>query len=113
MSIIYRPHRGSLSEAMKDAVEFDTFKDLQKYIVKEMSSFIKLRECEIVPGEHPVNDNRIGWKDSDYLCVDGYDKVRDKEGYELCFGGKYEYPQCIGMFATDYERNYQKEKEII
>ncbi|GLB26533.1 hypothetical protein LXJ15735_27740 [Lacrimispora xylanolytica] len=103
MSVIYRPHRGSLSEAMKDVIEFDTFQDLQKYIIKEMESSIKLRECDIVPGGRPVNDDRIGWKDSDYLCIDGYDKVRDKEGYKLCFGDSYEYPQCIGMFATDYK----------
>lgn len=102
MSIIYRPHRGSLSEAMKDAMEFDTFQDLQKYIVKDMKRFIKLNECEIVSGGRPVNDDRIGWRDSDYLCIDEYGKVRDKEGYELLFGGRYEYPQCIGMFATDY-----------
>lgn len=102
MSVIYRPHRGSLSESMKEAVEFDTFQDLQKYIIKYMEQIIKLRECEIVSGGHPVSDDRIGWKDSDYLCIDGFDKVKDKEGYELCFGGRYEYHQCIGMFATDY-----------
>lgn len=105
MSVIYRPHKGSLSEAMKAVMEFDTFKDLQKYIVKDMERFLKLNECEIVPGGRPVSDDRIGWKDSDYLCIDGYNEIKDKEGYELYFGDRYEYPQCIGMFATDYKND--------
>jgi len=102
MSVIYRPHRGSLSEAMKDVVEFDTFQDLQKHIVKDMEQVIKLNECEIVPAMEPSNDTRIGWRDSDYLCIDSYDKVADKKGYKLYFGGEYDCPLCIGMFATDY-----------
>jgi hypothetical protein len=47
MSVIYRPHRGSLSNSMKEAMEFDTFQDLQKYIVKDMKQAIKLNECEV------------------------------------------------------------------
>lgn len=102
MSVIYRPHRGGLEESMKEAREFNSFEELQKYIVKNMEQFIKLNECEIVPGGHPVNDKRVGWQDSDYICIDGYSNVRDKESYELYFGDRYEYPQCIGMFATKY-----------
>lgn len=109
MGVIYRPHRGSLSKSMNEAMEFESFQDLQKYIVKDMKQVIKLNECEIIPGGHPVNDERVGWRDSDYLCINGHDKVIDKEGYELCFGGRYEYPQCIGMFATDYVKHIEEE----
>ena len=104
MSIIYRPHRGGLDEAMALAKEFDSFEDLQKYIVEDMKQFIRLNPQEIVSGGNPHEDNRIGWKDSDYLCIDSYSKVEDKEGYKKYFGGEYNHPLCIGMFATDYSK---------
>ena len=47
-------------------------------------------------------DERIGWEDSDYLCIDSYENILDKQGYEKHFGGKYDCPQCIGMFATKW-----------
>ena len=103
MSVIYRPHRGGLDEAMKLKREVDSFNDLQKFIVKELEQWIKLKPEEVVASGEKHNDERIGWKDSDYLCIDSYDKINDKEGYERFFGWKYYHPQCIGMFATDYE----------
>ena len=45
---------------------------------------------------------RIGWEDADCLCIAGYNEVSDKEGFEAYFGGKYDHPLCIGMFATKY-----------
>lgn len=50
-----------------------------------------------------VNDERIGWENSDYLCIDAYENIRDKEGYKRYFGGKYNNPICIGMFVTKWK----------
>lgn len=102
MGIIYRPHRGGLEEAMKEKMEFTTFEELQRYIVGEMEPWIKLSPEEIVQGGHISEDRRIGWKDSDYLCIDAYKNIKDKQGYKLYFGGEYNSPQCIGMFATQW-----------
>lgn len=104
MSVIYRPHRGGLDEAMASAKEFDSFEDLQNYIVKDMEQFIKLNPCEVVAEGYPHEDDRIGWKDSDYLCIDSYMNVEDKDGYVKYFGEVYNHPLCIGMFAINYNK---------
>ena len=102
MKVIYRPHRGGLNEAMKEKKVFDSFEELQKYVSEQFPEWFKVRPCEIIPSGKPVNDERIGWEDSDYLCIDSYENVSDKQGYEKYFGGKYDCPLCIGMFATKW-----------
>ena len=100
MRVIFRPHRGGLDQAMKEKRVFDSFEELQIYAAGKFPEWFRVRPCEIIPGGNPVNDERIGWEDSDYLCIDSYEKVEDKAGYEKYFGGKYDTPLCIGMFAT-------------
>ena len=103
MKVIYRPHRGGLAESMEEKKIFDSFEDLQKYVSEQrFPDWFKVRPCEIVPGGKPVNDDRIGWLDSDYLCIDAYENIQDKKGYEKYFGGKHYPSQCIGMFATKW-----------
>lgn len=100
--IIYRPPTGSLDEAMKQAKEFKTFEELQAYIINQLKQYMNLKVEDIVAKEESIFDDRTGWKDLRYLCVVGYQEVSDKEGFERYFGGKYNHPLCIGMFATDY-----------
>ena len=100
MRVIYRPHRAWLDQAMKEKRVFDSFEELQIYAAGKFPEWFKVRPCEIIPGGTPVNDERIGWEDSDYLCIDSYEKIEDKAGYEKYFDGKYDTPLCIGMFAT-------------
>lgn len=101
--IIFRHHRGLLSDSMKTAREFESFKDLQNYIVQYMKPCMNLIPEDVVPCGEPINDERIGWEDSDYLCIRGYNEVTDREGFEKYFGGRYENPLCIGMFAAKYK----------
>lgn len=108
--IIFRHHRGGLAESMATKIEFKTFEDLQKYIVEYMKPYMNLQLQDIVPEGNPYTDDRIGWYDVDHLCIAGYNDVSDKEGFELYFGGKYEHPLCIGMFATDYDVDKAVEK---
>lgn len=109
--IIFRHHRGLLADSMKTAREFESFEDLQDYIVKYLKPYMNLIPEDIVPYGEPVNDERIGWEDSDYLCVKGYNEVSDRDGFEKYFGGRYEHPLCIGMFAIKYKNDSASDKD--
>lgn len=91
---IYRPHRGSLDEAMQQAQEFETLEALLEHIVKENTIFDGVPAFEkgdIVIGSETINDYRIGWQDTRHVCVKKY------------YNEKYIIPQCIGWIATKYK----------
>jgi len=90
--IIYRPHRGSLADAMAEAKEFNNEQEMKEYIVKQWNGYIFIDD--IVIDDNPINDDRIGWKDTRYVCT----KRLGEDDYMK----KYGYPQCIGMCATNY-----------
>lgn len=95
--IIYRPHRGGLAEAMREAKVFDNQEQMRKYIVAEHTDSEfgpAFSEDDIVIDDKPVNDTRNGWKDTRYVCVERY--------YKEDFVEKYGCPQCIGMCATQF-----------
>lgn len=101
--IIYRPHRGGLAEAMQEAKEFNTEEEMKQYIYEEYWGYFKSLgysyapfgiEDIVINKDTTGNDDRIGWRDSTYVCVKRY----GDENYM----DKYGYPQCIGMCATDY-----------
>lgn len=104
--IVYRPHRGGLAEAMAEAKEFETEEEMKRHIFEcHKSYFLDLGYPDapfevddiVIDRENPHEDNRIGWNDAMYVCV----KCYGNEDYIK----KYGCPQCIGMCATDYERN--------
>lgn len=93
--VIYRPHRGGFAEAMALAKEFATIEEMKRHIVqehtdKEIGPAFEIED--IVIGKESANDPRNGWRDTRYVCVKRY------------FNELYPIPQCIGMYATDYER---------
>lgn len=100
--IIFRPHRRMLDEAMADAKEFDTVKEMKEYIVKFWnegwggSEELFTVDDIVINEESAVNDDRIGWKDSMYVCV--------KRMGETDYMKKHGIPQCIGMCATKYKK---------
>lgn len=103
--IIYRPHRGGLTEAMAEAKEFETEEEMKQYIYEQHKAyFLDLGypnapfgiDDIVIDKENPHEDNRIGWLDTMYVCVKRY----GDEDYIK----KYGTPQCIGMCATDYKR---------
>ena len=102
--IIFRHHKGTLNESMKTCKEFNDFEELQKYIIQYMKPHMNLVLSDVVASNEKTNDVRIGWEDSDYICIAGYNKVSDKKGFERYFGGKYESDLCVGMFATKYTK---------
>lgn len=89
--IIYRPHRELLEDAMREAKEFETIEDMKEYIAKKYSEVFCIgrvsSEDISIDDSPPVNDDRIGWKDTRYV---------------LLKHGKSKMSHCIGMCATDY-----------
>lgn len=97
--IIYRPIRFSLFESMALAKEFETIQEMKEYIVKE-HTWEEVGPAfeidDIVIGNESIKDDRIGWNNVCYVCVKRY----LSEDYIE----KYGVAQCIGMCATDYNR---------
>lgn len=88
--LIYRPHRSSLEEAMKEARTFNSFEDIKNYVANEWNNlwgYQILNPDDIVLDEK-FYDDRIGWKDVHYL----YAKKIGNEDYIKEYG----HPQCIG-----------------
>lgn len=92
--IIYRPQRGTLEEAMKEAKEFETEDEMKDHIVKVWDGLVKKED--IVITRIPFEDVRIGWKDCRFVCIN---KLGDEDYIK-----EYGCPQCIGYCATDYEQ---------
>lgn len=89
--LIYRPHRSSLSEAMKEAKTFNSFEDIKNYVANEWNNlwgYQILNPDDIVLCEE-FHDDRVGWEDVHYLCA-------KKIGYED-YMEEYGCPQCIGF----------------
>jgi len=101
--IIFRPHRGGLAESMAEAKEFDTVEEMKEHIVrlwhKGWGGLEELFTADdiVINEDSAVNDNRIGWEDSMYVCV----KRMGHEDYMK----KHGVPQCIGMCATKYRKS--------
>jgi len=101
--IIFRPHRMGIDigEAMSEAKEFNSVEEMKDYIVKRWHEGWGGKELftvdDIVINEKSaVNDDRIGWEDSMYVCL----KRLGDEDYMK----KHGTPQCIGMCATKYKK---------
>lgn len=102
--IIFRPHCLGMDcfEAMSKAKEFNSVEEMKAYIVeswhegwggpKELFTVDDI----VIDEKSAVNDERIGWEDSMYVCV----KRMGDEDYIQ----KHGTPQCIGMCATKYQK---------
>lgn len=91
--IIYRPHRGSLADAMEEARVFANEDEMKRWIAEDSAeAFGKplFSVDDIVIGTEIIADSRNGWNDTRYVCVKRY-------GSEV-----YPVPQCIGMCATNF-----------
>lgn len=92
--LIYRPHRGSLEEALKCRREFISYADMKNYIVEEQRSiyggFAPFSQEHIVVESEIFNDERIGWSDTRRVCITRFGDT------------EFDVPQCIGWCAEDY-----------
>ena len=91
--ITYRPHRGSLKEAMAEARSFPNEDAMNRWISEDSAKAFGVAMFspeDIVIGTEEYDDYRTGWKDTRYVCVKRY-------GSEV-----FPIPQCIGMCATKF-----------
>jgi len=95
--IIYRPHRGSLEDAMNEKKEFNSIDDMKMFIEVNTNGLYSFKDIVLSKEKH--NDDRIGWYNASYVCVNGY---IDWDGAYIDFITKYGVPQCIGMCSEDY-----------
>jgi len=96
--IIYRPHRGSLIDAIEEKKEFESFSDMIDYIYEEWDGWIK-KEDIIISHEDVHDDKRIGWRNVHYVCIKG---IKNNDGSYDDFMTSHRVPQCIGMCSEDY-----------
>ena len=98
--IIYRPHRGGLAESLSKAKEFETEEEMKQHIIEHyknlLPGLVPFEIDDIVIGGEDVDDDRCGWHDTRCVCIK---RLVDED-----YMDKYGCPQCIGMCATDYEK---------
>ena len=90
--IIYRPQRGTVEEAMKEAMEFEDEIEMLTWIVESANADFPgiFNVSDIVINGETNVDKNTGWEDARFVCVRrNFDKT-------------YDVPQIIGMCATDY-----------
>lgn len=81
--IKYRPHRGTLDDAMKEYQEFDSVVDMFRHIEEKSDGMISASDLSIK--ESIGADYRIEWKSTRYICTKR-------------FASQYfDTPICIGM----------------
>lgn len=89
--IVYRPHRGSLEDAMKEVKTFDNWYQMTHYIANNWNLAVGKKVIDpddIVMADNTVNDDRVGWKDVHAVLVT---RIGNENFMET-----YEHPQCIG-----------------
>ena len=92
MKILYRPHRGQLSEAMAELKEFKSVKAMLDYVVKKWNE---------IWGKDIFDINDL------FIKYYGYDERIDWETYVVCVGKmqnenfleKGLHPQAIGFMT--------------
>lgn len=89
--IIYRPHRGSLKEAMELRKIFKAESEMFEYISSQNDGAVSVEDLSI--GEILGDDPRIGWKDCRYVLASRYGKER------------FSVPQAIGTCSYQWINN--------
>ena len=72
--IIYRPHRGSLSDALSEAKEFSTWQELKEYVALTWNTmgYEQVQASDVTIKDDPIEDERIGWEDTRMVLCKGY-----------------------------------------
>ena len=84
----YRPHRGALEDAMKEAKEFITMDQMFDYIVRS-DPFHALRKEDLSITENLGKDDRIDWSETRNVLTKRYGK------------DVYDTPQAIGWCSME------------
>lgn len=83
---VYRSHRGSLDESMETCVICESVDKLKDVVIEEYRPYgVTLTRDDIIISDETHNDERIGWKETRYVCVTHLE------------GDNFDTPQCVGM----------------
>ena len=93
--IIFRPHRGSLDESMKEAAIYDSFDLMIESIVKD-SKYLTgkplFSAADVSIGPEIGPDDRTGWMDCRHVLISRFAEA------------VYNPPQAIGICATIFPK---------
>lgn len=92
---IYRPHRSTLEDSMKEIQEFNSEDEMKINIVNSWHGLISVEDI-IIDDENIFSDKRIGWEDSRYVLI----KRCGKDNYLEMYGRG----QVIGICANTYPK---------
>ena len=81
----YRPHRGLLADAMREARVFATVDEMFEWIAG--GGWCSPEDLSI--GENRGKDPRIDWKETRYVCTKRMGSL------------EFEYAQCVGMCSIE------------
>lgn len=72
--IIYRPHRGSLSDALSEVKEFSTLQELKEHVASTWNSmgFEQVTSSDVAIKIDPIREGRICWNDTRMVLCKGY-----------------------------------------
>ena len=88
--IYYRPHKGTLADAMAQMQIFNTIDEMLDFIVKDWNVYGDVfTKKDLSVGENEGKDDRIDWKETRYVCTK---RMRNEI---------YDVPQCIGMCSFE------------
>ena len=114
--VMFRPHRGGLDDAMKEAREYSSIVAMLKDICNEHNyrvPWFTITPEELYIEKQKSGDERVGWHNLFYITYERPSKIKNIEGYKKYFGisnddvvfGEDFPTGVIGMFSTDYEKN--------
>lgn len=99
--LVYRPQRGSLNDAMKEAQNFKTKDDLFQFISSQYGGMI--RPEDITLSEDSIADHRVGWENVHMVLAT---RIGDLDLVAL-----YGCGQCIGF--VNISNDIDKEMVIL
>lgn len=72
--IIYRPHRGSLSDSLSEAKEFSTWQELKEHVASAWNSigFGQVTSSDVSIKTDSIMDERIRWEDTRMVLLRDY-----------------------------------------
>lgn len=91
----YRPHRGSLEDAMKEYREFSTVEEMFDFIVEDWNQYFMcpFTKEDLSIGEELGVDSRVGWSNTHHVLTN---RFLDRDYIKI-----YGTPQCIGWCSLE------------
>lgn len=99
--LVYRPQRGTLTDAMKEVKNFTNESDLFQFISNQYDGMIRPEDIEL--SEDSISDHRVGW--------DNVHMVLAKRIGDLDLVKIYGCGQCIGF--VNISNDVDKEMVIL